>query len=120
MLFRSTFFFNDNRVNVNKTASVNAKNATLEDVLDQVLRNTGYKYQIIDRQVLIKASDNSSLAGVQQNQKAITGVIKDLNGESVIGANVVEKGTTNGTITDTEGRFSLNVAPGATLREVLP
>lgn len=110
-----TFFFNDNRVNVNKTASVNAKNATLEDVLDQVLRNTGYKYQIIDRQVLIKASDNSSLAGVQQNQKAITGVIKDLNGESVIGANVVEKGTTNGTITDTEGRFSLNVAPGATL-----
>ena len=37
-----TFFFNDNRVNVNKTASVNAKNATLEDVLDQVLRNTGY------------------------------------------------------------------------------
>lgn len=110
-----TFFFNDNRVNVNKAASVNVKNATLEDVLDQVLSNTGYKYQIIDRQVLIKASETASFAGVQQNQKTITGVIKDMGNESIIGANIVEKGTTNGTITDAEGRFSLNVAPGATL-----
>lgn len=110
-----TFFFNDNRVNVNKIASVNAKNATLEEVLDQVLNNTGYKYQIIDRQVLIKASESSSLAGVQQNQKVITGVVLDESGLPVIGANVVEKGTTNGTITDAEGKFSLDVASDATL-----
>ena len=45
----------------------------------------------------------------------MTGVIKDANGESVIGANVVEKGTNNGTISDIDGKFSLNVAPGATL-----
>ena len=115
-----TFFFNDNRVNVNKTVSVNAQNATLEDVLDQVLKNTGYKYQIIDRQVLIKVSDNLLLSGVQQNKKTVTGVILDESGLPVIGANVVEKGTTNGTITDAEGRFSLNVASDATLREVLP
>ena len=110
-----TFFFNDNRVNVNKTVSVNAQNATLEDVLDQVLKNTGYKYQIIDRQVLIKVSDNLLLSGVQQNKKTVTGVILDESGLPVIGANVVEKGTTNGTITDAEGRFSLNVASDATL-----
>lgn len=110
-----TFFFNDNRVNVNKTVSVNAQNATLEDVLDQVLKNTGYKYQIIDRQVLIKASDNLLLSGVQQNKKTVTGVILDESGLPVIGANVVEKGTTNGTITDVEGRTSLNVASDATL-----
>ena len=110
-----TFFFNDNRVNVNKIASVNAKNATLEEVLDQVLNNTGYKYQIIDRQVLIKASESSSLAGVQQNQKVITGVVLDESGLPVIGANVVEKGTTNGTITDAEGKFFLDVASDATL-----
>ena len=84
-----TFFFNDNRVNVNKTVSVNAQNATLEDVLDQVLKNTGYKYQIIDRQVLIKASDNLSLASAQQNQKTVAGVILDESGLPVIGANVV-------------------------------
>lgn len=109
-----TFFFNDNRVNVNKTVSVNAKDASLEEVLDQVLKNTGYKYQIIDRQVLIKASDNSS-ADTQQNKKTITGVVKDEDGVPIIGANVVEKGTANGTITDGEGRFSLTVASDAAL-----
>lgn len=109
-----TFFFNDNRVNVNKTVSVKAKDATLEEVLEQVLRNTGYKYQIIDRQVLIKASADLT-AAVSQQTKAISGVITDANGEAVIGANVVEKGTTNGTITDAEGKFNLSVAPGATL-----
>ena len=117
-----TFFFNDNKVNVNKKASINVKDATLDEALAQVLKTTGYDYQIIDRQVLIKTASSSvsSVPSVQQNQKAITGIIKDVNGEPIIGANVVEKGTTNGTVTDIEGRFSLNVAPGATLREVLP
>src|SRR5699024_1793881 len=112
-----TFFFNDNKVNVNKKASINVKDATLDEALAQVLKNTGYDYQIIDRQVLIKTASSSvsSVPSVQQNQKAITGIIKDVNGEPIIGANVVEKGTTNGSVTDIEGRFSLNVASDATL-----
>ena len=112
-----TFFFNDNKVNVNKKASINVKDATLDEALAQVLKNTDYGYQIIDRQVLIKTAPSpvSSVPGIQQNQKAIAGIIKDVNGEPIIGANVVEKGTTNGTVTDIEGRFSLNVALGATL-----
>ena len=112
-----TFFFNDNRVNVNKKVSVNVKNVTLEEVLDQLFANTGYKYQIIDRQVLIKASEEAGLKSnvSQQNKKTITGVIKDESGLPVIGANVVEKGTANGTITDAEGKFTLNIASNATL-----
>ena len=111
-----TFFFNDNRVDVNKTVTVSADNASLEEVLRQIFRNTGYKYQIIDKQVLIKAADNTtSSTGVQQSRKTVTGTIVDESGEPIIGANVVEKGTTNGTITDAQGRFSLDVAFNATL-----
>ncbi len=51
----------------------------------------------------------------QQNGKKITGVIKDSKGEPIIGVNVVEKGTTNGTITDLSGNFSLTVKEGAVL-----
>ncbi|MDR1600910.1 MAG: TonB-dependent receptor [Tannerella sp.] len=52
----------------------------------------------------------------QQNRILITGTVVDLTGEPIIGANVVEKGAAaNGTITDTNGNFSLNIAPGATL-----
>jgi len=61
------------------------------------------------------ASDARSMV-VQQQTKQITGVVKDQTGEAVIGANVSVKGTTNGTITNYDGEFSLNVPEGATLQ----
>jgi TonB-linked SusC/RagA family outer membrane protein len=51
----------------------------------------------------------------QQNGRTITGIVTDSNGEPVIGANVVEKGTSNGTITDVDGKFSLLVRERAVL-----
>ena len=50
-----------------------------------------------------------------QQQKTVSGRIVDEQGEPVIGANVVEKGTTNGTVTDADGRFSLSVVPNGVL-----
>ena len=47
---------------------------------------------------------------------AVTGVVLDASDEPIIGASVVEKGTTNGGITDINGRFTLNVKPGAILK----
>ena len=51
----------------------------------------------------------------QQQAKQITGKVLDNNGDPIIGANVVEKGTTNGSITDVEGLFNISIAPGAIL-----
>ena len=48
-------------------------------------------------------------------QSAVKGTVNDDSGEPIIGASVVEKGTTNGTVTDFDGNFSLNVKSGATL-----
>ena len=63
-------------------------------------------------------SSNANAAGapqeVQQATKKITGTVVDAMGP-VIGASVVEKGTTNGTVTDFDGNFSLSVKPGATI-----
>ena len=47
---------------------------------------------------------------------AVTGVVLDASDEPIIGASVVEKGTTNGGITDINGRFTLNVRAGAILK----
>lgn len=55
---------------------------------------------------------NSTLA-FAQNQ--VNGIVTDKTGEPLIGVNVVEKGTTNGVITDFNGQFTLNVAQGKTL-----
>ena len=59
---------------------------------------------------------SQSTETVQQNVKLITGIVLDTSGIPVIGANVVQVGTTNGTITDVEGKFSLNVSAGTKLR----
>ena len=101
------------------------KDATLEDVLDSGVEK--YRLQVSNyRSTSIDKDSFGQLCFFRaqcttESRKLITGIIKDVNRlEPIIGANVVEKGTTNGTITDVEGRFSLNVAPDATLREVLP
>ena len=70
-------------------------------------------------QIIIKSKSVSSVshpnALFQSSPRKITGQVKDALGEPIIGANVVVKGTTNGTITDMDGKFSLNVEKGATL-----
>ena len=53
---------------------------------------------------------------VQQQGKTITGIIVDTNGVPIIGANILEKGSRNGTITDFDGNFSLNVKDNAILQ----
>lgn len=58
---------------------------------------------------------NPTVEIVQQNKKQITGQVLDSSGLSVIGANVVEKGTTNGVITDMDGNFTLSVSSDAVI-----
>lgn len=48
--------------------------------------------------------------------RTVSGIVKDATGETIIGANVSVKGTTTGTITDIDGKFSLNVPAGSTLK----
>lgn len=61
------------------------------------------------------ASENG-LQISQQNKRTITGTVTDKSGEAIIGANIVEVGTTNGTVTDLNGHYTLAVLPDATLK----
>lgn len=58
---------------------------------------------------------NNSVVAAQQQTISIKGQVVDTKGESLIGVNVLEKNTSNGTITDYDGNFTLNVSPGAVL-----
>lgn len=53
---------------------------------------------------------NVSASSLQADKFKVSGIVKDATGEPVIGASVVEKGTTNGTVTDLDGNFNLSVA----------
>ncbi|MDD4661441.1 MAG: carboxypeptidase-like regulatory domain-containing protein, partial [Massilibacteroides sp.] len=78
----------------------------IDDILLQALSGTNLTYVINERNVNILKRHE-----VQQQTLFLTGVITDQNGDPIIGANVVVKGTTNGTITDLDGKYNLSVGP---------
>ncbi len=58
---------------------------------------------------------NQPKAAINQQARKVTGTVKDVRGETLIGVNVIERGTTNGTITDFDGNYSLDVGANAIL-----
>lgn len=99
------FFFNNSAIDMTKHVNLNVKNGNIKEVLNQIL--SSYTYRIEDNKIVL-------LGEVQQDGK-ITGVVSDAFGP-IAGANVVVKGTTNGTITDMNGNFSLDVPKGSKLQ----
>ena len=113
-------FVYDKQVNVNRKVSVNSTDRPLEEVLERLFENTNITYNVDGSYIILSPKKTSTIEAVtttafQQEGKTIAGVVKDANGEPIIGANVVEKGTTNGTITDMDGNFTLNVPEGTIL-----
>ena len=99
------FFFSHSAIDMTKHVDLNVKNGNIKDVLNQIL--SSYNYRIEDNKIVL-------LGKVQQDGK-ITGVVSDAFGP-IAGANVVVKGTTNGTFTDMDGHFSLDAPKGAKLQ----
>lgn len=113
-------FYLDETIDVNRKVSVNLKDQQVESILEQLFKNTDVTYTINDRQILLSKRKEMTeavpvVAVVQQKKNTVTGVVLDPTGMPVIGANIMVKGTTNGTITDMDGKFSLEVNKDATL-----
>ena len=107
------FFYNDELSDLNKIISIDVKNGDIKDIMELIARQAAVSYVLkANHQVVL------SLATVNQQKDVvkITGKVIDDQGEGVIGANVMEKGTTNGTITNMDGEFSLEVPNKATLQ----
>lgn len=107
------FLYNKKIVNVERKVNVAVEGKSISEVLDNLFKNAGISYTISDRQIVLNKKE--SLTSAQQSNR-VTGVVTDANGEPIIGANVIEKGTTNGIITDLDGKFTINVNPGSVLQ----
>lgn len=116
------FFYNLDEVNGNVKVSLSKKDCSIQEVLDAFVSNVGLTYTIKDRHIVLTARTRETTVTkaaapvVQQKTRKISGVVTDYTGEPVIGANVVVKGTTNGTITDVDGKYSLDVPEKAILQ----
>ncbi|MCS2891927.1 TonB-dependent receptor [Parabacteroides faecis] len=108
-----SFFFNIRHVDLNRKVSVVAKKSDIFKVLDNIFAGTNVQYSVVDKKIIL--SSKSQTVPQSNRKRTVTGVISDQNGEPVIGVNVLEKGTTNGTITDVDGKYSIVVADNAIL-----
>ena len=103
-------------VNPDQNVSIIATNEELSDVLKRLFAGTNVAFEIGEEKIYLKDGKTSSNGSQQVKTKNVSGVIVDTNGEPVIGASVLVKGTNNGTITDLDGRFTVNdVSENSTL-----
>ena len=102
-------FFYDDELAEMPIGSVEASGSSVEEVLDKALAGKGISYRVDDNVIYLSKESTSATASVrsaQQDQQQITGRIIDATGEALIGVSIVEKGTTNGTITDWDGNYT--------------
>ena len=108
------FVYNVNEVNLKRNVKVNAQNKSVAEVLNKVFEGTDIYYAMEGKNIMLmsKAKDGE----VAQQANKVTGIVKDTNGEPIIGANVTVKGQSIGTITDIDGRFVLDAPKNAVLQ----
>lgn len=105
------FFYKSEEIDNNQRINLNVKNKLVSEILNEITKNNNLTYKITGKHIII-----TKLSSENQDLKKITGRIKDNSGEPIVGVNVVEKGTTNGAITDINGNFSIEVVTGAVLQ----
>lgn len=103
--------YNTQEVNDSRILTKLPKNSNVKEVMEQLLEDSGCSITFSNGHIIINKQDR-----VASTTKNVSGIVKDERGEPVIGANVVVKGTTNGTVTDMNGRYSLSVPEGSTLQ----
>lgn len=108
-----SFVFSSKDVNTKKKISISANKASIEEVVNQILKGqTDLTYEIRDKKIIVrKAVSNAAPAQAGK----VKGTITDATGMPVIGAAVKEKGTSNGVVSDVDGNFALEVGANATL-----
>ena len=115
---QSEFFFmyNDQKVDVQRKVDINLSHKTIEEVLENLFENSGTKYVIKNRQIVLfkdKASEATNPIPGNSNQsiKTVKGTVTDTSGLPLPGVTIAIKGTTQGTITDPEGQYTLSGLP---------
>lgn len=108
-----SFLIRNNDIDLNRKVSVNVNNGTINDVMGQLLAGTDVSYKVNGPRVIMF----HAVTPQKEQEKAfvLKGRITDPTGEGVIGANVKVVDSTEGTITDMDGNFSLMVTPNARL-----
>lgn len=108
------FLFTEDAVKGKPRVSLNVVEATVSEVLDKILANTGIAYKILGTNLVVLKEGTSS-AVIDDQEVRITGNVTAVTGEPLAGVSVSVKGSRTGTTTDASGNFSITVPDDAVL-----
>ncbi|MFV0248755.1 MAG: TonB-dependent receptor domain-containing protein [Tenacibaculum sp.] len=103
------FLYRNSDINVKSKISFKAKNETINKVLKRLFQNTDITYKIVEKQIIL--NNKTLLVNTLTNMqtKKITGIVTDSNAQPLPEASVVIKGSSVGTTTDSDGKFSIQI-----------
>lgn len=118
------FIYKDSEVDYRGTTSIRANREQIASVLEKLFKGSNVDYRIMDKQIILRSGKepielksttdkvSTNIAAPLVQQIAVSGTVADQDGQPLPGASIVEKGTTNGTQTDFDGNFSIQLADG--------
>ncbi len=113
------FFYIREQVNVEREVSIKAKDATVEEILDEIFSGEGISYKVMEDHLILLSPEKTPLelnSVSAQQQNNISGKVTDDSGQPLPGVTIVVKGTTKGTVTDGNGNYTItDVEKDATL-----
>ncbi|WP_240751452.1 SusC/RagA family TonB-linked outer membrane protein [Flagellimonas onchidii] len=117
------FFYNLEDVDTERMVSIKVNRKGIENVLNRLFKNSKIQYRIVDKQiVLTRSKDKDPPPAIIEQlinnglfQFQVSGTVTDADGNPLPGASIIEKGTSNGTQTDFDGNYTIEVGEGATL-----
>lgn len=114
------FYYSNDVITADRFISVNAVNASLKDVLKEIFTGSSLVWNVVNRNKIVISSkdDNSNTLSPGELAQRITGTVTNEKGEPLENVSIVVKGTTLGTITNAEGKFSIEVPETNAILEI--
>ena len=109
-----SFVFSSQDFDTSKKISVSVDNEDVREAIRQITEGQDVTYEIKGKDIIIRKITQQNVP--TGKKKTVTGTVLDPMGEPIPGANVVVKGTTNGTVTDMDGKFTLEVPENSVLQ----
>ncbi|MCL3781055.1 SusC/RagA family TonB-linked outer membrane protein [Prolixibacteraceae bacterium JC049] len=103
------FLYNKETVDVDRKVNVSISDRSVNDILDNLFRDSGISFKIFDQQILLSSKVEKARSKMQQENVVVTGQVTDSKGESLPGVSVIVKGTTLGITTDIDGKYALKL-----------
>jgi TonB-linked outer membrane protein, SusC/RagA family len=109
-----SFMYDNKKIDVNRTTSLNVKDKSVDAVLDIVFSSAPINVRVVNKQIILTpANERAEATPSKQQGKAVKGKVTDEKGETLPGVSISIKGSTIGTATDVDGKYSIPLSDKA-------